>query len=97
MHLERTYVKSNSKGFIIVPEADLSVVKEELINHKRLTLEEPGCLVFEVTQNKNNPNRFDVNEEFVDKAAFESHQERVKNFYWGKVTVNVERYYESTG
>ena len=86
--------KVTLKGFIIVPLADLSVVKEELLRHKRLTLEESGCLIFEVTQNKVNPNRFDVKEEFVDKASFSIHQERVKNSYWGKVTVNVERHYE---
>lgn len=33
------------KGFIIVPRQDLDGVKTELINHKRLTLAEPGCLV----------------------------------------------------
>lgn len=34
------------KGFILVPEKDLELVKHELITHKRLTLEEPGCLTF---------------------------------------------------
>ncbi|MFM2483507.1 putative quinol monooxygenase [Celerinatantimonas yamalensis] len=82
------------KGFILVPEQDREVVKSELINHKRLTLQEQGCITFSVTKNLNNPLRFDVFEEFVDKAAFEEHQQRVKNSYWGKVTANVERYYE---
>ena len=82
------------KGFIIVPAEDLAVVKEELINHKNLTDNELGCLVFEVTQSESNPNRFDVYEEFLNKAAFEFHQQRVKNSYWGEVTVNVERHYE---
>ncbi len=79
------------KGFIIVPAKDLSVVQEELINHKNLTHNEPGCLVFEVAQSQSNPNRFDVYEEFVNKAAFESHQQRVKNSYWGEVSVNVRK------
>ena len=82
------------KGFIIVPEADLDAVKQELINHKRLTLEEQGCLVFDVVENSDNPLRFDVYEEFLDKASFEYHQQRVKASYWGEVTRNVERYYE---
>ena len=86
--------KVTLKGFIIVPEKDLSLIQEELINHKNLTHSEPGCLVFEVTQSEINPNRFDVYEEFVNKAAFDSHQKRVKNSYWGEVTVNVERHYE---
>lgn len=82
------------KGFIIVPAEDLSSVKEELINHKNLTHDEPGCLVFEVIQDSNNPNRFSVHEEFVNKVAFESHQQRVKSSYWGKVSANIERHYE---
>lgn len=82
------------KGFILVPEADLDVVKQELNNHKRLTLQEQGCLVFDVVENADNPLRFDVYEEFLDKVSFEQHQQRVKASYWGEVTRNVERYYE---
>ena len=85
--------KVTLKGFIIVPAEDLSAVKEELINHRNLTHNETGCLVFEVTQSESNSNRFDVYEEFVNKATFESHQQRVKNSYWGEVTINVERHY----
>ncbi|MGR2956966.1 putative quinol monooxygenase [Vibrio vulnificus] len=86
--------KVTLKGFILVPESDLELVKNELVNHKRLTLEEIGCITFSVTENSENPLRFDVYEEFTDKAAFERHQKRVKASKWGKVTVNVERYYE---
>ncbi|MBF4338335.1 putative quinol monooxygenase [Vibrio anguillarum] len=86
--------KVTLKGFILVPESDLELVKNELVNHKRLTLEEIGCITFSVTENSENPLRFDVYEEFTDKAAFEHHQKRVKASNWGKVTVNVERHYE---
>jgi len=86
--------KVTLKGFILVPESDLELVKNELVNHKRLTLEEIGCITFSVTENSENPLRFDVYEEFTDKATFEHHQKRVKASNWGKVTVNVERYYE---
>ena len=86
--------KVTLKGFITVPEKDLSVVKEELINHRNLTQNEAGCLVFEVAQSESNPNRFYVYEEFINKSAFEFHQKRVKDSYWGEVTVNVERHYE---
>lgn len=82
------------KGFIIAPAEDLAAVKEELINHRNHTHNESGCLVFKVTQNESDPNRFDVYEEFVNKVAFESHQKRVKDSYWGEVTINVERHYE---
>ncbi|EGR1091209.1 antibiotic biosynthesis monooxygenase, partial [Vibrio cholerae] len=53
------------KGFILVPEPDLELVKNELVNHKRLTLDEPGCITFSVIENPENPLRFDVYEEFV--------------------------------
>ena len=72
------------QGFLVVPESDLCAVKEELVNHIKLTLEEPGCIVFEVTQSESNPCQFDVYEEFKDKASFESHQRRVKASCWGK-------------
>jgi len=81
------------KGFILVPEAELETVQRELINHKRLTLAEVGCLVFEVTQSSLDPCRFDVYEEFIDKTSFITHQARVKASHWGKVSVNVERHY----
>jgi len=40
------------EGHIIVPDADLNAVKEELDNHIKLTREEDGCLIFNVTQDK---------------------------------------------
>ena len=82
------------KGFILVSEIDLCVEQEELKNHTKLTLEEPGCIVFEVTQNKGNPLRFEVYEEFKDRASFDIHQVRVSSSRWGEVTQNVERHYK---
>lgn len=82
------------KGFIIVSDIDLEIIKQELPVHIELTRKESGCLVFEVTPNENNPNRFDVYEEFVSKSAFEAHQVRATNSRWGQVASNVERYYE---
>ncbi|WPC75397.1 putative quinol monooxygenase [Vibrio porteresiae] len=84
-------------GYIIVPADDLAVVQQELLVHKALTRAEAGCLVFEVTQNADNPLRFDVYEEFIDAAAFNSHQQRVKASQWGAVTQAVERHYQVMG
>lgn len=42
------------QGFIIVPIEKLDLVKTELINNKRLTLQESSCITFNVTQDKNN-------------------------------------------
>ena len=85
------------KGFIIVPFIDLSLVKFELKRHIQFTRAETGCLIFKVNQDPLNPCRFDVYEEFVDEAAFQAHQARVKSSRWGKITVNVERHYTVTG
>ena len=82
------------KGFIIVQSMDLETVKRELPLHCELTRKEPGCLVFEVTPNASNHNRFDVYEEFSSKAAFEAHQARIKSSRWGRITANVERHYQ---
>ncbi|MCH4565410.1 antibiotic biosynthesis monooxygenase [Halomonas sp. EGI 63088] len=82
------------KGFIIVSEMDLEIVQKELQVHSELTRREPGCLVFEVTPDESNPNRFDVYEELSSKAAFDAHQLRVKSSRWGQVTENAERHYE---
>lgn len=82
------------QGFIIVVDSDLEVVKRELVTHKRLTLEEKGCLTFAVTPDENNRNQFHVYEEFVNQDAFDHHQARVKSSKWGEVTKNVERHYQ---
>ena len=82
------------QGYIVVPDADLSAVKTELDIHKKLTQQESGCLIFEVPQDCINIHKFSVYEEFIDQKAFDSHQARVKNSNWGKVTVNVQRYYQ---
>lgn len=84
-------------GYILVPPEDLAAVQQELLIHKALTRAEAGCLVFEVTQNGDNPLCFDVYEEFVDAAAFNFHQQRVKASQWGTVTQAVERHYQVTG
>jgi quinol monooxygenase YgiN len=82
------------QGLIIVPDVDLDIVKSELLVHTKLTEQEAGCLLFSVTVDKNNPNKFNVYEEFVNQTAFDMHQSRVKNSNWGKVTHRVQRHYQ---
>lgn len=84
------------KGHIVVPETDLAPVLAELPTHIALTLEEEGCLRFEVEQHREAGNVFSVYEEFSDRVAFEAHQQRVRASAWGKITVDVERHYEIT-
>ena len=82
------------KGFIEVPADELALVKKELENHIKLTLEEPGCISFQVLENKSIPNRFDVLEEFHSEKDFDLHQQRVSSSDWGKISKNVKRHYQ---
>lgn len=82
------------EGFIIVPDLDIEIVKCELPKHTELTLNESGCLTFNVMPDELNPNKFYVYEEFMNQAAFEKHQARVTSSRWGEVTKNVERHYK---
>ena len=81
-------------GYIMVPDADLAAVMEALETHIMHTRQEKGCLVFNVTQNAENPNRFEVYEEFTNRESFERHQNRVRHSPWGAVSMNVERRYQ---
>lgn len=88
--------KVTLQGHIVVPEDDLAHVQAELPRHIELSKKEEGCLVFLVSQDEKHRNIFNVYEEFVDRAAFDAHQARVKSSVWGKVTANVERQYTTT-
>lgn len=82
------------QGYILVPDTDLTTVKNELVKHIALTRAELGCLAFKVSIDDENFNKFNVYEEFVDQYAFNQHQQRVRNSTWGQVTQNVDRHYE---
>lgn len=82
------------RGFIVVLDTDLEHVKNELVNHIKLTKQEQGCLCFEVTQDEHDKNIFHVYEEFSSQEAFNFHQKRVQESSWGKATTNVQRHYE---
>jgi len=81
------------KGHIIVPSEDLETVKAALHQHIELTRAEAGCLLFNIELDNDNPNKFNVYEEFVNQAAFDMHQARVKQSNWGNVTKQVQRHY----
>lgn len=81
-------------GYINVPVVDVEAIKSALNEHIRLTRQEPGCVVFTVTQRELEPTIFDVYEEFINKQAFEDHQKRVATSHWGHVSKNAERHYK---
>ncbi len=84
------------KGYIIVPVEEISAIKKALSTHIELTRQEPGCLAFEVTQDRSNPAKFHVHEVFIDQKAFQSHQSRIKTSDWGALTTHVQRHYQIT-
>jgi len=84
------------QGHIIVPDTDLETVTNALLIHTQLTKQETGCIIFSVTIDNNNPNKFNVYEEFVNQSAFDKHQTRVKASHWGAVTKDVQRHYQIT-
>lgn len=84
------------EGHIVVLPEDLAAVVAELPTHIKLTRLEEGCLRFDVTQDPENQSVFWVYEEFVDRTAFEAHQQRVSTSVWGRIAANAERHYEIT-
>jgi len=84
------------QGHILVHDADMAVVQRALMTHIALTRDEPGCLIFNVEQDRGSKNTFQVYEEFVDRAAFAAHQARAKASTWGQVRANLERHYQIT-
>jgi len=84
------------EGYVIASDSNLSAIKRELSNHIQLTRQEEGCLVFEVTQDNKNVNRFNVYEEFISQDAFEAHQRRLSSSEWGKVSSNLEKHYKTS-
>jgi quinol monooxygenase YgiN len=75
-------------------EADL--VRTYLPEHLRLTRAEPGCLSFIVAAT-DNPLVWQVEESFIDKAAFEAHQTRSRASAWHAATAHIRRDYRISG
>lgn len=84
------------EGHIVVSGGDLVAVVAELPTHIQLTRQEHGCLRFDITQSPDFENVFLVYEEFVDRVAFDAHQQRIKSSAWGRVGANVQRHYQVT-
>lgn len=77
-------------------EAEAARVTQHLPGHIELTRAEPGCLSFEVTATDED-GVWNVDERFVDAAAFYAHQQRAAQSTWGQSTVGITREYTVTG
>lgn len=84
------------KGQVICANAaDAALVAMHVPTHITLTLAEPGCLSFSVTQT-DDPLVWDVDETFLDQAAFDSHQTRTRASDWYRLTAHIPRAYAIT-
>ena len=75
---------------------DATLVAAHVPEHIRLTRAEPGCLHFDVAQTAN-PLIWDVNETFIDQAAFDAHQTRTKASDWARLTAHIPRDFAISG
>lgn len=81
------------RGHLQVPPEDVAAVRAALPEHTERSRAEPGCLRFEVTPDPTDPCRFEVFECFVDRAALDAHQARLRASVWGRVSRNAIRRY----
>lgn len=72
---------------------DAAIVADHLPDHARLSQAEPGCLSFAVTQT-DDPLVWRVEEHFVDRAAFDHHQNRTRASAWFAATAHIPRDYD---
>jgi quinol monooxygenase YgiN len=88
--------KVHLKGQVLCTNAaDAALVAMHVPTHIALTLAEPGCLSFSVNQT-DNPLIWDVDETFVDQAAFDAHQARTRVSDWYRLTTHIPRAYAIT-
>ena len=75
---------------------DVEVIKANLPEHVRLSLQEPGCLSFKVWQTDDQL-VWGVEESFIDPSAFAHHQQRTRASAWWAATAEIPRSYTITG
>lgn len=68
-----------------VDPADAPAVRELLARHSVASEAEPGCLRFTAHQDAEDPGRFALYEQYVDREAFDAHR-RTPHF-----TANIEQ------
>lgn len=81
-------------GQIYVPLASLEQLRPAIATHVDLSRAEAGCLAFNLEENRDEPGRFDLYEEFVDSEAFEVHKRRTADSQWGTLGQDVQKDFE---
>ncbi|CNE21234.1 putative quinol monooxygenase [Yersinia mollaretii] len=81
-------------GRLICKNLDESALVQRILpEHVRLTLEESGCISFQVAATSD-PLVWTVEELFTDQDTFAAHQARTKSSAWGTETRSILREYE---
>ena len=83
-----------SGQLVCTNEQEAVIVRRHLPEHIRLSTAEPGCLRFEVHQTTN-PLIWQVDESFVDQAAFDAHQIRTRASEWFIATKDIQRQFKT--
>ncbi|MBB1509023.1 antibiotic biosynthesis monooxygenase [Tessaracoccus sp. MC1756] len=73
----------------IHPEAEEEFVAVTAAN-SAASLQEPGCLRFDVLQHDDDPTRFTLAEAYVDEGALDAHKQTDHYRAWAEVTNRVQ-------
>jgi quinol monooxygenase YgiN len=76
-------------------ERDLAILEVHLPNHIHFSRAEPGCISFSVSQTAN-PLVWQLDESFVNQAAFDAHQVRTRASKWWQVSQHIARDFQIT-
>lgn len=71
-----------ARGTIHCPSSELEAMRPLIDEHVRLSRAEPGCLCFDISPSRHDPEIFTVTEEFVDRDAFAAHTARTRASDW---------------
>lgn len=88
------FKKIQLSGHIDVPAHRLAAINTALPEHIRLTRTEIGCIRFDVSPDPDHVGRFHIAEIFIDKSAFDLHQDRTADSDWARVTKGISRNYQ---
>jgi len=84
-----------SGRLICKDEAEAQIVADYLPEHIRLSRAEPGCLRFDAAPTEN-PLVWQLDEAFVDEAAFQAHQTRNRASLWWEKSQAIQRDFRKT-
>jgi quinol monooxygenase YgiN len=62
-----------SAGLKATQEKPIQSIKQALIELQQMTIQEPGCIQFDLLQHRDNPEQFTLWEEWINEAALTNH------------------------